>query len=69
MNQKQFEARDGHGSTDAEQVDPFTTGDAMLARAKSVSQRIADRVRELTQDTRGHAVPDEDTGGHEPLSE
>jgi hypothetical protein len=30
--------------------DPFTTGEVMLARAKSVARRIAEKVRELTGD-------------------
>ena len=52
----------------SEQTDPFTAGEAMLARAKSVSQRIADRVRELTQDTHTN-TPDEGTAEHCPLSD
>lgn len=50
------------------QSDPFTAGDAMLARAKSISQRIADRVRELTQETQTD-IPDKPTDEHQPLSE
>lgn len=50
------------------QVDTFTAGEAMLARAKSISQRIADRVRELTQETETQP-PNEPTDEHRPLPE
>jgi hypothetical protein len=50
------------------QADTFMAGEAMLARAKSVSQRIADRVRELTQETQTD-VPDDATDEHRPLAQ
>ena len=39
--------------------DPYTAGDAVLDRAKSVSQRITDRVRELTGETKETPPVDE----------
>ena len=49
-------------------TDTFMAGEAMLARAKSVSQRIAERVRELTQETQTD-VSDDTTDEHQPLPE
>jgi hypothetical protein len=50
--------------------DPFTAGEAVLERAKSVAQRIADRVRELTEDTASQsALPGDPTDVHPHLSE
>ncbi len=51
------------GSGDLHGQDPFTAGDALLARAKSVSQRIAERVRRLAEDTQADhpALPSDPT--------
>ena len=43
---------EGDRVTEPERGDPFTTGDAMLARAHSVARRIAERVRRVLADTR-----------------
>jgi len=37
--------------------DAFTVGDAMLERAKKVGQKIEERVRELTDDTKTSSTP------------
>ena len=63
--------------------DPYTAGEAVLDRAKSVAQRITERVRDLTgtgtSETKpGHCSPPADTdtladadptGEHTPLPE
>jgi hypothetical protein len=48
--------------------DPFTAGDSVLDRAKSVSQQITQRVRELMQDTERSSA-DDGTDEHKPLPE
>lgn len=68
MDKKKPEPPEEPGFTVSIQSDTFTAGEAMLARAKSVSQRIADRVRELTQETQTD-VPDDPTDEHCPLPE
>ena len=65
---KPTEPEEEPGFSVSGQADPFTAGDAMLARAKSISQRIADRVRELTQETE-FGEQDKPTDDHRPLSE
>jgi hypothetical protein len=61
----------GHsGFTMPGSPDPFTAGEAVLERAKSVAQRIADRVRELIEDTASQsALPGDPTDVHPHLSE
>ena len=56
--------------TTTNSADPFTAGEAVLARAKSISQLITERVRELTRDTEGHTVlPNEPTDVQPPLAD
>jgi hypothetical protein len=68
MEKKKAAGAEEPGFSVSGQSDPFTAGDAMLARAKSVSQRIADRVRELTQETKID-MPTQQTDEHDPLPE
>ena len=67
MDKQQPEPQEEPGFSVSGQADAFTAGDAMLARAKSVAQRITDRVRELTQDTQTGET-DKATNEHRPLS-
>ena len=67
MDKQQPDPLEESGFSVSGQSDTFTAGDAMLARAKSVSQRITDRVRELTQDTQTGET-DKPTNEHRPLS-
>jgi hypothetical protein len=50
------------------ETDTFTAGDAVLDRAKSVSQQITDRVRELTGETK-ETPPIDETKEKKPLSD
>jgi hypothetical protein len=68
MDKKKPDPPEEQGFSISGQADTYTAGEAMLARAKSVAQRIADRVRELTQETQTD-VPDDATDEHRPLSE
>lgn len=68
MDQQQTPLPEEPGFTVSENGDPFVVGEAMLDRAKSVSQRIANRVRELTQETQTDTA-DEGTAEHRPLSD
>ena len=68
MEKQQPDPPEEPGFSVSGQSDPFTAGDAMLARAKSISQRIADRVRELTQDTKTGET-DKPTDEHRPLAD
>jgi hypothetical protein len=68
MEQKKPERPEEPGFSISGQSDTFTAGDAMLARAKCISQRIMDRVRALTQETHP-GVPDEATDEHRPLAD
>lgn len=51
--------RDDTGFSLSGHPDPYTAGEAVLDRAKSVAQRIADRVRDLTGH-QGHSTPPTD---------
>ncbi len=50
------------------QPDPFTAGDAILERAKTVAQRIRERVRRLIQKTQFRSSDDSTTESPEPAS-
>ena len=68
MEQNKSERPQELGFSVSGQSDTFTAGDAMLTRARSISQRITDRVRELTQETQTN-LPDDATDEHRPLSD
>ena len=49
-------------------ADPFTAGDELLTRAKSLAREITERVRRVAGDTRPdhQPLPPEDTREHPP---
>ena len=47
--------------------DLFVTGESLLTRAKVISQRSTEQVRELIQDTKPTSLDDDATGEYTPL--
>jgi hypothetical protein len=55
-NDTTFQPEEMSGPASSSGQDTFTACDAVLDRAKSVSQRITARVRALTEDTQNHST-------------
>ena len=70
VSDKSVNPERNQGSEPATAVDPFTAGDAVLDRVKSVAKQITDRVRRLTEDTEldQKALSDDLTETQPPLS-
>lgn len=52
MNENNLPPPDEGMTNRIQQIDTFAAGESVLARAKSVSQRITERVRRLTEGQR-----------------